>query len=173
MFEFRNPGMMRIPVELALHGGYADCRNRLLHQMFRYVGIGDQSGSGISKILSCWHRYHWRAPELFDSREPRDQTMMRMRMIDLSPKNWWFSCDNVLGKTMIPCPMKNRLLWPSLLWKTRSLTNAFAHSAPFIRQTQVVSCMAWWSKGFWSRQEAVGGGISSLRDKYSRTGGCV
>ncbi|MCW5203941.1 putative DNA binding domain-containing protein [Desulfobulbus sp. US4] len=86
MFEFRNPGMMRIPVELALHGGYADCRNRLLHQMFRYVGIGDQSGSGISKILSCWHKYHWRAPELFDSREPRDQTMMRMRMIDLFPQ---------------------------------------------------------------------------------------
>ncbi len=86
MFEFRNPGMMRIPVELALDGGYADCRNRLLHQMFRYVGIGDQSGSGISKILSCWQRYHWRAPELFDSREPSDQTMMRMRMIDLFPQ---------------------------------------------------------------------------------------
>ncbi|WPD25074.1 MAG: putative DNA binding domain-containing protein [Candidatus Electrothrix scaldis] len=86
MFEFRNPGMMRIPVELALHGGYADCRNRLLHQMFRYVGIGDQSGSGISKIFSCWHRYHWRAPELFDSRDPCDQTMIRMRMIDLFPQ---------------------------------------------------------------------------------------
>ncbi|CAK8723361.1 HTH arsR-type domain-containing protein [Candidatus Electrothrix laxa] len=86
MFEFRNPGMMRIPVELALDGGYADCRNRLLHQMFRYVGIGDQSGSGISKILSCWQRYHWRAPELFDSREPSDQTTMRMRMIDLFPQ---------------------------------------------------------------------------------------
>ncbi|MCI5124200.1 MAG: hypothetical protein D3925_06920 [Candidatus Electrothrix sp. AR5] len=78
--------MMRIPVELALDGGYADCRNRLLHQMFRYVGIGDQSGSGISKILSCWQRYHWRAPELFDSREPSDQTTMRMRMIDLFPQ---------------------------------------------------------------------------------------
>jgi hypothetical protein len=86
LFAFRNPGMMRIPVELALHGGYADCRNRLLHQMFRYVGIGDQSGSGLSKILSCWHKYHWRVPELFDTREPSDQTVMRMQMTDLFPK---------------------------------------------------------------------------------------
>ncbi len=86
MFGFRNPGMMRIPVEAALQGGHPDCRNRLLHQMFRYVGIGDQAGSGIPKILSSWHQYHWRAPELTDTREPFDQTIMRMRMIDLFPQ---------------------------------------------------------------------------------------
>lgn len=86
MFGFRNPGTMRIPVEVALQGGHPDCRNRLLHQMFRYVGIGDQAGSGIPKILDSWHQYHWRAPELVDSREPYDQTIMRMRMIDLFPQ---------------------------------------------------------------------------------------
>ena len=42
MFEFRNPGVMRIPVEAALKGGEADCRNRLRHQMFRYVGLANR-----------------------------------------------------------------------------------------------------------------------------------
>lgn len=85
MFGFRNPGLMRIPVEDALRGGNADCRNRLLHRMFRYVGIGDQSGSGIPKILSSWSQLHWRMPLLRDTQEPFNQTVMRMDIIDLFP----------------------------------------------------------------------------------------
>ena len=85
LFGFRNPGLMRIPLELALQGGHPDCRNRTLHQMFRHVGIGDQSGSGIPTILSGWHKYHWRPPILEELREPYDQTLLTMRMIDLFP----------------------------------------------------------------------------------------
>jgi len=33
-FEFRNPGVLRVPAELALQGGESDCRNRTLQQMF-------------------------------------------------------------------------------------------------------------------------------------------
>lgn len=86
LFGFRNPGLMRIPVDFALMGGNADCRNRNIHQMFRYVGIGDQAGSGVPKIMKHWHDCHWRPPELMDSREPYDQTVLRMRMIDLFPQ---------------------------------------------------------------------------------------
>lgn len=85
LFGFRNPGLMRVPVEVALQGGHPDCRNRTLHQMFRYVGIGDQAGSGLPKILNGWHRYHWRPPVLEEKREPYDQTLLTMRMIDLFP----------------------------------------------------------------------------------------
>ncbi len=85
MFGFRNPGLMRIPLETALEGGAHDCRNRLLHQMFRYVGIGDQAGSGIPKILAGWKDNHWRSPELKEEREPFEQTILSMRMIDLFP----------------------------------------------------------------------------------------
>lgn len=38
MFEFRNPGLMRIPLEQALEGGHSDCRNRRLQTMFQLVG---------------------------------------------------------------------------------------------------------------------------------------
>ncbi|WP_319549136.1 RNA-binding domain-containing protein [Desulfogranum marinum] len=86
LFGFRNPGMMRIPLEYAMQGGHADCRNRGLHQMFRYVGIGDQAGSGVPKIIASWHECHWRLPELMDTPEPFDQTILRMRMVDLFPQ---------------------------------------------------------------------------------------
>ena len=85
LFGFRNPGLMRIPVEVALHGGEHDCRNRLLHQMFRYIGAGEQAGSGIPKILRGWRSQHWRPPRLYETQEPYAQTLLELRMLDLFP----------------------------------------------------------------------------------------
>ncbi|MEA3406369.1 MAG: putative DNA binding domain-containing protein [Pseudomonadota bacterium] len=99
MFGFRNPGLMRIPPEFAMQGGEPDCRNRLLHQMFRYVGIGDQSGSGLPKILKTWKENHWRTPLLYDKTEPYDQTLLEMRMLDLFPNNIMEGLRFLLGTT--------------------------------------------------------------------------
>jgi ATP-dependent DNA helicase RecG len=62
MFGFRNPGIMRLPVEMALKGGISDCRNRRLQDMFRHVGLGEQAGSGIPKVYSAWKSQHWPLP---------------------------------------------------------------------------------------------------------------
>jgi ATP-dependent DNA helicase RecG len=86
MFGFRNPGLMRIPVEVALHGGEPDCRNRTLHKMFRLVGVGEQAGTGIPKILHGWQSQHWNPPKLYDTSMPYNQTLMELRMIDLFPE---------------------------------------------------------------------------------------
>ncbi len=86
MFGFRNPGLMRIPVEVALKGGEADCRNRTLHKMFRLVGVGEQAGSGIPKILNGWRTQHWNPPKLYDTSVPYNQTLLELRMIDLFPE---------------------------------------------------------------------------------------
>jgi predicted HTH transcriptional regulator len=86
MFRFRNPGLMRIPFQIALKGGEHDCRNRLLHQMFRYVGLGEQAGSGIPKIMKGWQRSHWRPPYLYEKMEPFNQTIIELRTIDLFPQ---------------------------------------------------------------------------------------
>jgi len=86
MFGFRNPGLMRIPVEVALQGGEPDCRNRTLHKMFRFVGVGEQAGTGIPKILHGWQSQHWNPPKLFDTPEPYNQTLLELRMIDLFPE---------------------------------------------------------------------------------------
>ena len=86
MFGFRNPGLMRIPVEVALQGGEPDCRNRTLHKMFRFVGVGEQAGTGIPKILHGWQSQHWRPPNLYDTPQPYNQTLLELRMIDLFPE---------------------------------------------------------------------------------------
>lgn len=85
MFGFRNPGLMRIPVEVALQGGEPDCRNRTLHKMFRLVGIGEQAGTGIPRILHGWQSQHWNPPKLYDTPTPYNQTLLELRMIDLFP----------------------------------------------------------------------------------------
>ncbi len=87
MFGFRNPGLMRVPREIALQGGESDCRNRILHQLFRYVGLGEQAGSGIPKIYQGWDSRHWRTPRLIEKEEPSDQTLLELSMLGLLPES--------------------------------------------------------------------------------------
>lgn len=84
MFGFRNPGRMRIPLDIALHGGNSDCRNRRLQTMFQLVGYGDHAGSGLPKIYKNWAMQHWRSPLLYELPEP-EQTLMELRMSSLVP----------------------------------------------------------------------------------------
>ncbi|WP_232540248.1 N-6 DNA methylase [Azohydromonas aeria] len=84
MLGFRNPGLMRVPPELAVQGGHSDCRNRRMQHMFRLVGYGDQAGSGLLKIFRNWAGQHWRRPVLHALREP-EQTQMELRMSSLVP----------------------------------------------------------------------------------------
>ncbi len=83
-FGFRNPGRMRIPIEKALEGGHSDCRNRSLQRMFSLIGLGEQAGSGIPRVLENWKTQHYRAPELWETLEP-EATLMRMRTVSLLP----------------------------------------------------------------------------------------
>ncbi|MEO6994509.1 MAG: RNA-binding domain-containing protein, partial [Lacunisphaera sp.] len=97
MFGFRNPGLMRIPAEVAIRGGEHDCRNRTLHKMFRLVGVGEQAGSGIPKIYGGWAKQHWRAPALYERSEPYNQTLLELRMVDLLPKDLLAGLRKVFG----------------------------------------------------------------------------
>ena len=86
MFRFRNPGLMRVLQEVAIQGGESDCRNRNLHKMFRFVGLGEQAGSGIPKIFQGWDGQHWRRPFLQEKLEPSEQTVLEMHMVSLLPE---------------------------------------------------------------------------------------
>lgn len=85
MIGFRNPGDMRIPPEVAVLGGDSDCRNRIMHQMFLMIGLGERAGSGIRKIYSGWNWRHWRTPALYEKEEPA-QTLLVLRMLELMPE---------------------------------------------------------------------------------------
>jgi ATP-dependent DNA helicase RecG len=84
-FEFRNPGGLRLPLEQVVRGGESDCRNRILHQLFLLVGLGERGGSGIPKIFSGWKNQHWRPPLLQEKFSP-DQTFLALQMLDLLPE---------------------------------------------------------------------------------------
>lgn len=85
MFGFRNPGALRIPVDLAVRGGNSDCRNRSLQAMFRHAGLGEQAGSGLPKIYAAWRDQEWRAPEIEERTAPPEQTVVQLRMVSLLP----------------------------------------------------------------------------------------
>lgn len=86
MFGFRNPGGLRLPLEQVIQGGESDCRNRLMHQMFLMIGLGERAGSGIPKIYSGWKSQHWRQPLLREKDEP-EQTLLELHMLDLLPES--------------------------------------------------------------------------------------
>ncbi len=85
MFGFRNPGGLRLPLEQVIRGGESDCRNRILHQMFLLIGLGERGGSGMPKIYSGWESQHWRQPLLREKDEP-EQTLLELHMVDLLPE---------------------------------------------------------------------------------------
>jgi len=85
MFGFRNPGLMRVPIESAIKGGESDGRNRTLQQMFLLIGAGERAGSGVPKIHQGWRDQHWRPPSLYERTSPSEQTLLELRMEDLLP----------------------------------------------------------------------------------------
>jgi predicted HTH transcriptional regulator len=96
MFGFRNPGLMRIPLYMAVRGGNSDCRNRNLQKMFQLVGLAEQAGSGLPKVYRNWKKQHWRLPELLEQLDP-DQTILRLRMVSLLPPETLVELDNRFG----------------------------------------------------------------------------
>lgn len=86
LYGFRNPGLMRVPPELAVKGGESDCRNRRMHQMFLMIGAGERAGSGVPKIYSGWKWANWRTPKLYEKQTPSEQTLLELSTVSLIPK---------------------------------------------------------------------------------------
>lgn len=108
MFGFRNPGLMRVPPELAVIGGNSDCRNRRLQTMFQLVGYGDHAGSGLPKIYRNWAGQHWRRPALHSLLEP-EQTLIELRMQSLVPEDVLVNLQGRLGGRFLALPELSRL----------------------------------------------------------------
>ena len=110
MFGFRNPGLMRIPIERAKSGGQSDCRNRLLLGMFRHIGLGESAGLGLPKILSGWKSQHWRQPVLKTLREPSDQTQLELHTVSHLPEATLVALSAELGGSTFDALTKDECL---------------------------------------------------------------
>ena len=51
---FRNPGLLRLPIEQIFEGGVSYARNPKIQNMLRMVGYGENLGSGFPLILDAW-----------------------------------------------------------------------------------------------------------------------
>jgi ATP-dependent DNA helicase RecG len=96
-FLFRNPGPMRISIEDAIRGGITDARNRVLQNMFKLIGAGEQAGSGVPKIFSAWRGQHWRPPFFNERREAPENTTLEMKMVSLLPQEIIEKCQILFG----------------------------------------------------------------------------
>lgn len=98
MFGFRNPGGMRVPIEVAIDGGQSDCRNRNLKDMFSYIGLGENAGSGMDKIFAGWNSQHWRKPLLKEIQVPSEQTLLELHTLSLVPDHILIELRRALGE---------------------------------------------------------------------------
>lgn len=78
---FRNPGLLKLPVEMIYEGGNSMARNPKIQNMLRMVGYGENVGSGFPTIISAWKEAHWGEPE-FEIDEVELVLPLPVRMIN-------------------------------------------------------------------------------------------
>lgn len=81
-YFFRNPGNSRIAQKDLLEGDRSDPRNPILVSMFRFVGLADEAGTGIPKIVQAWRELGLEAP-LIDVGTERYEFTLRLRYVHL------------------------------------------------------------------------------------------
>ena len=63
---FRNPGLLKLPVEAIYRGGNSKARNPKIQNMLRMIGFGENVGSGFPKIVAAWKQTNWGEPQLLN-----------------------------------------------------------------------------------------------------------
>ena len=63
---FRNPGLLKLPVETIYRGGNSKARNPKIQNMLRMIGFGENVGSGFPKIVAAWKQTDWGEPQLLN-----------------------------------------------------------------------------------------------------------
>lgn len=78
--RFTNPGSSRVSKHDLLTGDRSNPRNPNLVAAFRYVGLADEAGTGIPKILQAWRQLGLKAPDIEVGTE-RYEFSIRLRYI--------------------------------------------------------------------------------------------
>jgi ATP-dependent DNA helicase RecG len=81
-YLFRNPGSSRVTESDLLTGDRSDPRNPVLVRMFRLVGLADEAGTGMPKIISAWRSLGFRLPRI-DVGTERYEFALRLRHVHL------------------------------------------------------------------------------------------
>jgi len=63
-YSFRNPGNSRVSVTDLISGDRSDPRNPDLVTMFRLIGLAEEAGSGMAKIIHSWRALGFQLPAI-------------------------------------------------------------------------------------------------------------
>lgn len=69
MITISNPGGLRLSLAEAKQGIGVELRNHNLSNMFKYIGIGAQKGSGVAYIYDTWQRLGFAEPQLYSKEQ--------------------------------------------------------------------------------------------------------
>jgi ATP-dependent DNA helicase RecG len=97
-YEFSNQGTLKIDKETIFKGGNSKSRNPKLQLMFRMIGLGENAGSGFSRILSAWNEQHWRIPEL-EEEIKLSQVNLKLWMVSMLPEECLGELKKVYGSS--------------------------------------------------------------------------
>ncbi|MBO7480852.1 MAG: putative DNA binding domain-containing protein [Bacteroidales bacterium] len=73
---FRNPGLLKLPIEMIYEGGNSKARNPRIQNMLRMIGYGENVGSGFPTIISAWKEARWGEPDLKNKIEVDEVELM-------------------------------------------------------------------------------------------------
>jgi ATP-dependent DNA helicase RecG len=80
-FLLRNPGNSRVPYLDPAAGDRSDPRNPELVRMFRLIGLAEEAGSGVARIVQAWRSVGHEQP-YFDLGAERYEFTVRLRYAD-------------------------------------------------------------------------------------------
>ena len=73
---FRNPGLLKLPVETIYQGGNSKACNPKIQNMLRMIGFGENVGSGFPKIIAAWKETNWGEPQLLNKLDVDEVELM-------------------------------------------------------------------------------------------------
>nr|WP_235852002.1 transcriptional regulator [Niallia nealsonii] len=80
LFQFSNPGLLRIPLEQALEGNVSNLRNPNLFKMFILIGLCKRTGSSLKSTKGLWERYGGDGSFDFIKESGLERTILRLHV---------------------------------------------------------------------------------------------
>ena len=67
--ELSNAGTLLLSKQQLFEGGYSLCRNKMLQRMFKLMGVVDEAGSGVDKIVKGWTEQCLSFPDVRENKD--------------------------------------------------------------------------------------------------------
>lgn len=83
---FSNPGTIRLGKKQMLRGGKSRSRNKLILNMFNFIGVGERAGSGVPNIYNIWKNENYEEP-IAEELSGREGTICTVVTLPLVEKN--------------------------------------------------------------------------------------